>query len=176
MENNETVLAKWEVSRDHVLFVAIIVTFISFSLFAFSFWAIYIFSKSTNLIFLVIPIILLLLFLAALPELFKSLRSAPQNAEVYITDKGVYCRKSQKENHQFIPWGQMSSYDIRYLASSSPLGKLFVRPTQFILKSQYEEDSFVVDAFGEDVDTLRAYLKENNIPFGFIKNSWLLSF
>ncbi len=171
MENNETVLAKWEVSRDHVLFVAIIVTITLFCFFAFSFWAVYIFSKSTSIVFLIIPIILLLLFLAALPELFKSFGSAPENAEIYITDKGVYRRRSQKEEYQFISWAQMSSYDMCYLASTSPLGKLFPRSTQFILKSKYEEDNFVVDAFGEDVDILRTHLKENNVPFGFMKTS-----
>ena len=175
MEDNETVLAKWEVSRDHVLFVAIIVTFVLFFLFAFSFWAIYLFSKSTSIVFLVLPILLFLLFLAALPELFRSLRTAPQDAEIYITDKGVYRRQSQKEEYQVISWGQMSSYDMRYLATSSPLGKLFIRPTQFILKSKYEVDNFVVDAFGENVDILRSYLQDNNVPFGFLKNSWLLT-
>lgn len=172
MENNETVFAKWEISGSQVLFIAILITTTLFLLFAFSFWAVYIFSKSTNVVSLVIPIILLLLFLAALPELFKSLKSVPKDSEVYVTEKGVYRREQEKgDQHQFIPWEQMSGYDMRYLASSSPLGKIFVRPTQFFLKSKYEEDNFVVDAFGEDVDVLRAYLKENNVPFGFLKNS-----
>ena len=113
-----------------------------------------------------------MLFLAALPELFKSLRSTPENSEVYLTDKGVYRRNlASKDDYKFIPWGQMSGYDMRYLSSTTLLGKLFIRPTQFILKSKYEEDNFVIDAFGENVDTLRAYLKENSVPFGFLKSS-----
>src|SRR3989344_639194 len=165
MENNETVYERWKVEKDQVIFVAILITAVLFFLFAFSFWGIYIVSKSTNLVFLVIPIILGLLFLAALPELFKSLRSTPENSEVYLTDKGVYRRNlASKDDYKFIPWGQMSGYDMRYLSSTTLLGKLFIRPTQFILKSKYEEDNFVIDAFGENVDTLRAYLKENSVP------------
>ena|SRR3989304_9034018 len=171
MEDKETIFAKWEVDRDKVLFVAFIATFVLIFLFAFSFWAIYIYSKSTNIVFLVIPVILFLLSLAAIPELFKSLKAAPQNSEVYVTDKGVYRREPQNKEYKFIPWGQMNGYDMHYLSSTSPLGRIFIRPTQFVLKSKYEEDNFVVEAFGENVDVLRAYLKENNVPFGFLRNS-----
>lgn len=171
METGETTLAKWEVSKDQVIFVALLISFIIFFFFIFSFWSIYIVSRSTNIVFLVIPILLFFMLVAALPELFKSLKSAPENAEIFLTDKGIYRKGVGQEEVKFIPWEQLSGYDMSYLASTSPLGRLFIRPTKFFLKSKYEEDNFVVDAFGENVDVLRAYLKENNVPFGFLKNS-----
>lgn len=172
MDANETVYARWIVGRDQVIFIAAASVLVIFSLFAFSLWSIYFVSRSTNLIFLVIPILLLFLLLASVPEFFKSLRSVPENSEVYLTDKGVYRRKLRnKEDYKFIPWEQMSGYDMCYLSSNTLLGKFFVRPTQFFLKSKYEEDNFAIEAFGEDVEVLRAYLKENNVPFGFLKKA-----
>lgn len=172
MEQNETVLANWDVDGTHVVFVAAIVTFVNFFLFAFSFTVIFILSKSTDIVLLLIPPILGIVFFASIPEFFKSLKSSPESSKIFVTSLGVYKGKGEnRENYKFIPWGQMSGYDMRYLASLSPIGKLYIRPTQFFLKSKYEEDSFIVDAFGEDVDVLRAYLKENNVPFGFLKNS-----
>ncbi len=171
MENSETVYARWEVKKDQVLFVAILITIVLFLLFFLSAWVIYFVSQSTNIILLIVPIVLFLFFLGALPELAKSLKSVPEESEVYLTNRGVYRKTLGKEEHKFIPWGQMDGYDMSYLGSTSPLGKLFTRPTKFFLKSKYEEDNFVIEAFGEDVDIFRAYLKENNVPFGFLKNS-----
>lgn len=171
MDNAETTYARWQIGKEQVLFVAILITGAVFFLFLFSLWAIYFVSQSTNILLLSIPILFLFLLVAVLTELFKSLRSIPENSEIYITDKGIYKRFPGKEEHKFIPWGQMNGYDLRYLVSTSALGRLFVRPTQFFLKSQYEEDNFVVEAIGENVEVLRAYLKENNVPFGFLKNS-----
>lgn len=171
MDTGETTYAKWEVDKGQVVFVAVLVTVVLFFIFVFSAWSIYIVSKSTNILFLIVPVIFLLLFLSSLPELFKSLQSAPEAGEISVTSLGVYRKISGNQEQQFIPWGQMVGYDLRYLSSTTPVGKLFPRPTQFILKSKYEEDNFLVDAFGEDTDTLRAYLKENNVPFGFLKNS-----
>lgn len=171
MDTQETILAKWNVSKDQVIFPAVLVSLIIFFLFGLTSWGIYFVSQSTNVLILIIPIILFFILLAALPEFFKSLKSAPENSEVYLTDKGVYRRDDSQKDQKFIPWEQMSSYDMSYLGSTTPLGKLFIRPTKFFLKSKYEEDNFIVETFGENVDILRAYLKENNVPFGFLKNS-----
>jgi hypothetical protein len=172
MENppSEKVFAQWTLGRDQIIFPALLTTAVAFFLFVFTLWAFYIVSSSTNIVLLLVPILLGFLFLATLPELFKSLRNLPEEARVYITDQGVYSGKGERrENYKFIPWGQMNSYDVHYLGSSGFLGRFFVRQTQIILKSKYEEDNFLVEAIGEDVDILRAYLKENNVPFGFVK-------
>lgn len=168
MENSETTLARWEVRADQVIFNACLVLGLFFFLFAFSLFSIYLISQSTNILVLLLPILLFFIFLSVLPEFFKSVRSAPVNMDVHLTDKGVYRKLTQEEQYRFIPWGQMNAYDMHYVNSTSILGKLFLRPTEFILKSKYEEDNFSVSAFGEDVDTLRAYLRENNVPFGFL--------
>ena len=113
---------------------------------------------------------MLLVFIASLPEFFKSLGAVSHSNEVYLTDKGIYRRDlGGKADYRFVPWSQMSGYDVRYLASKSLLGKLYPRPNQFFVKSKYEEDNFTIEAFGEDTDILRAYFQENNVPFGFVK-------
>jgi hypothetical protein len=38
-------------------------------------------------------------------------------------------------------------------------------------ESEVKLASWSVDAFEDDIDILRAYLKEHNIPFGFLKNN-----
>jgi len=38
-------------------------------------------------------------------------------------------------------------------------------------ESEVKLANWSVDAFGDDIDILRAYLKEHNVPFGFLKNN-----
>lgn len=171
MENvQETVFSKWEISKDQIRFFAFLVFVIISFLFVFSFFEIIIFQKSTDIVLLVIPIILFLVFLAAVPEFIKSLTTVKSSYLVFLTEKGIYKKISKNEN-QFISWEQMTSYDLAYFHSNTPIGKLFPRPTRFFIKSKYSEDSFAVDSLGENSDVLRAYLKEKSVPFGFIKSS-----
>lgn len=164
---NETVYASWQVTKESSLFPAVLVFGGLILLFLSSFFIIFILQKSTQILLLVIPIILFLLLLAAIPELLKSLRVVSSSYFAYITEKGIYKRSGEK-NYQFIPWGQMTGFDVTYFHSNTPLGKLFPRPIRFLIKSQYSEDSFAIDAFGVEVDTVQAYLKENNVAFGFV--------
>lgn len=167
----ETPLAKWEINKGSANFFAFVVLLVAFAAVLVSFFAIYIVSRSTNIIFLVIPIILGAVFLGLLPEFFKSLNSYSQNAEVYITQRGVYLRPLPTSNKfNFLAWEQITQYDETPFISVSFLGLLFPKPTRFSLQGKYEEDSFSVEALGEDSDVLRAYLKEHEVPFGFVKN------
>ncbi len=167
----EKQLATWSVSKNQSSLLASIIFFPILVFFIVSFLWIFIAIKSTNIASLVIPIVLLLLVIATLPEFLKSLKAINESSEVSITERGVYKRNPEKKAEpKFIAWDLMTGYDMKYLQSSGTLGKLFSRPTKFFIKSKYPDDSFWLDAFGEDVDILRAYLKENNVPFGFLNN------
>ncbi len=165
---NETVYAEWEVSPSSLRFTAAIIFAILTFLFLFSFLTILIFQKSTNLFLLAAPIILFFVWVGSLPDLLKSWGVVKGNYQVYITERGIYKRTSDKD-YQFISWEQIVGYDLSYVKPSTPLGKFFSWPTRFVIKSKFSEDSFDIQVFGEDVDVTRAYLKEKNIPFGFIQ-------
>ncbi len=170
METGETVIAKWEIDKSQIVFLASVVTFVLFFLAAASFTIIFLLEQSTNIVLLIIPILLLLVFFGSLPEFFKSLGAVGSSSEVYLTNQGIYKKNPASEkDYKFIPWTQMSGYDVRYLGSKSLLGKAYPRPNQFFIKSKYEEDNFAVEAFSENTDVLRAYFQENNVPFGFAK-------
>ncbi len=172
MENNETVFAKWSIDKTQTMFFASAITATFLVLFLASFYFIFLWQRSTNLILLVVPIIFFLLLVAALPEFFKSIGAPIINSEVQVTDKGIYRKDlGSKDDYKFVAWSQMSGYDVSYLASKSLLGQLFPRPNQFFIKSKFEDDNFSVSAYSEETDILRAYFQENNVPFGFVKSS-----
>lgn len=166
----EKSLASWSVDSIQTVLPASFVFFAVLILFITSFVFVFVIFKNTDLLSLVLPIMLFLMVISTLPEFIKSLKSISESSEVYITERGVYKRNSQKqEEYKFVAWDLMTGYDMKYLQSNSFLGKIFVRPTKFFIKSKYPDDSFWLDAFGDDVDILRAYLKEHNVPFGFLK-------
>lgn len=162
-------LETWSVSNSQTIWPAIIAFSLIAVLFVASFIYFFIFLKSTEIWQLVIPIVLFLLTLVVLPELIKSLKAVDESADVSITERGVYKRLGPSEGDiKFVAWDLMVGYDMRYLNSSGLIGKLFPRPTKFHIKSKYEDDSFWVDAFGEHIDVLQAYLKEHNVAFGYL--------
>lgn len=168
---DETALANWEINKSTATLWASIVTLIFFGAAFFSFFAVYLVSKSTNFVLLIIPAIFVGIFLATLPEFFKTLKAYSQNAMVYITERGVYLRPlPQGDKYNFLAWELMVQYDEIPFISKSFLGFLFPKPTRFVLRGQYEEDTFAVEAVGDDADILRAYLKEHQVKFGFLKN------
>lgn len=169
---DETTLSSWTIARSKSILPATLIFSFVLTLFLISFTWIFIINKSTSIVPLAIPIILLLLVISTLPEFFKSLRAISESYAIYLTERGIYKGDPKnKDDFHFIAWDLMSGYDMKYLQSSGLLGKIFVRPTKFFIKSKYTDDSFWLDAFGDDVDILRAYLKEHNVPFGFLKNS-----
>lgn len=163
---NETVFESWVVNSSEkklvatFIFGAIVVSFL------FSFYIIFLITRSTNIILLVVPIILFLLTISSLPEYLKSLSSNQLNAQISLTETGISVKESGGEVK--LTWEQIASYDMKYFNSTSPLGSLFPKPTSFIFKMR-DDSSYRVDSFGETVDVVRAYLKEKNIPFGFVQ-------
>ncbi len=171
LDGVETTLSSWTINKSQSSLPATIIFSFLLILFLISFAWIFIINKSTDIVSLVIPIILFLIVLATLPEFFKSLKAIGESYEVYLTERGIYKRTPEKkEEPHFIAWDLMSGYDMKYLQSPGLLGKIFIRPTKFFIKSKYSDDSFWLDTFGDDVDILRAYLKEHNVPFGFVQS------
>ena len=169
---DEPTLSRWTITRSKSILPATFIFSFVLTLFLISFTWIFIINKSTSIVPLAIPIILLLLVISTLPEFFKSLKAISESYEVSLTERGVYKHNSgKKEEQKFIALDLMTSYDMKYLQSPGLFGKIFVRPTKFFIKSKYTDDSLWLDTFGDDVDILRAYLKEHNVPFGFLKNS-----
>lgn len=167
----ERTLESWSVDSSHSVLPAAFIFFLVLIIFVLSFIFIFIIFKSTDIIALVVPILLFVLLIGITPEFIKSLRAITESAEIYITERGVYKRKpGNKEDFKFIAWDLMSGYDMKYLESVGFLGKFFPRPTKFFIKSKYTDDSFWLDAFGDSVDILCAYLKEHNVPFGFVQS------
>lgn len=167
---SETVYAQWTIDKSqHRFWIGLVITTAA-TFFLLSFFLLYIVTQTTELLLAFIPILSLLLLLGLFPEAVKSWGAVEKSGQVYVTEKGLYLRNlSKPEDYKFVSWENIAQYDLKYFNSVSPLGKIFSRPTKFFLKGKYEEDSFTFDAFGEDVDVVRAYLKEKNVNFGFIK-------
>lgn len=177
-DSGEIQLANWSIAKSQSSSPAIIIFLSITTVFVISFLYIFVISKSTNLFSIIIPILLFLALISALSELIKSLKAITESSDVYITERGVYKRNSENKDpsatgqgdYKFIAWDLITGYDMKYLQTQGFIGKLFPRPTKFHITSKYADDSFWLDVFGEDVDILRAYLKEHNVPFGYLKN------
>ncbi len=167
---SEIIYAQWTVDKSQHRFWVILVTFIVAAVFFLSFFLIYIVSKTNEVTLAVIPIIAFFLLVGIIPEAIKSWGAVEEEGQVYVTEKGVYLRELNDPNkYKAVSWENISQYDLKYFNSVSFLGKVFPKPTRFFLKGKYEEDSFALEAFGEDTDVLRAYLKEKNVSFGFVR-------
>jgi len=167
---DETVYTRWTIDKSQHRFWIVLVITIASSLFFLSFFLLYIVSQTKEILLALIPILSLLLLLGLFPEAIRSWGSVEESGQVYVTEKGIYLRNlSKPDNYKFVSWENITQYDLKYFASASPLGKIFPKPTRFFLKGKYEEDSFAFAAFEEDIDVVRAYLKEKNVNFGFIK-------
>lgn len=167
---SETIYSQWTVDKNQNRFWVILVTFIVATVFLLSFFLLYIVSKTSEIILAVIPIIAFFLLFGIIPEAIRSWGAVEEEGQVYVTEKGVYLRElNDQSKYKFVSWENISQYDLKYFNSVSFLGKVFPKPTRFFLKGKYEEDSFALDAFGEDTDVLRAYLKEKNVSFGFVR-------
>lgn len=170
-DQSERTLESWTIDGSNTVLPAGFIFFLILILFISSFVFIFIIAKSTTIVALIIPIVLFLLVMVTLPEFIKSLKAISEPAEIYISERGVYKRNPEKEKEfKLIAWDLMTGYDMKYLESAGILGKIFPRPTKFFIKSKYSDDSFWLDAFGDHVDVLRAYLKEHNVPFGFVQS------
>lgn len=166
----ETKLANWTVDKSQTIFPATIVFVTILLIFCLSLLFVFVINQSVTLFSLIIPIVLFLVLVSVVPEFFKSLGAVKEATEITITERGLYRQNlEKKDQQQFIAWDHLTGYDMSYQHSATPLGKLFPRPTKFYLKSKFETDNFWIDAFGDDIDILRAYLKEHNVPFGFLK-------
>ncbi len=167
---SETVYASWTIDKtQHRFWIALVTTIVA-ALFLTSLWLVYVLTKTDNIFLAVVPILLFLALLALLPEALIAWGSLSQSGQVYLTERGAYLRFSNNANdYKFIAWENTSQYDSKSFNSVSFIGKIFPKPTRFFLKGRYEEDSLAIEAFGDDSDTLRAYLKEKNVLFGFAK-------
>ena len=167
----QTTLASWVNNKSHQRTLATIFFSIFLATFLVSFVFIYIILKSTNPFTITIPLILFLPVLPALREVWSSLTLFKESTQVYLTDTGVYARDLEKPNeYKFLAWELIRQYDIIHIGSAPVVGVLIPKPTRFLLRGKHEEDSFVIDAYGDNADILEAYLKEHEIPFGFMKD------
>jgi len=168
---NETVFAQWIVDKTQYRFLigfAVTVAVVSFLLISVFFYFVI---QTKNIIFATVPGILFLLVFGFCAEAFLAWSCVDESGKIYITDKGIYlCSLADPNQFKFVRWEDISSYDLKYFLSKTFLGKFFPKPTKFFLKGHYETDSFSFLAFGENVDISRAYLKEKNVPFGFIRS------
>jgi hypothetical protein len=167
---SETIYAQWTIDKTQNRFWIVLVTAVAAASFLLSFFFLYIISETTEVLLVTIPIVLFILLIAILPESVKAWGAIGQSGQVYVSEKGIYFRELNDPNkYKFIAWENIATYDLKYFNSVSALGKIFPKPTKFFLKGRYEEDSFSFDAFGENVDVARAYLKEKNVSFGFVQ-------
>ena len=162
----ETVLASWKIDKSNHQMLASIIFFIPAAIFIVAFLAIYVILRSTNIILLAIPVILFLPLVPTFRELSRSLALYKENLWIYVTDRGVYIRHlDQGDKHDFLAWEAIKQYDV----TSPPSLTLIPQPAVFRLVGAYEDESLTIYAFDYDVDILKNYLKDHNVPFGFMR-------
>jgi len=162
----ETTLASWKIDKNSHRMLASLIFFIPAAIFIVAFLTIYVILRSTNIILLVIPVILFLPLVPTFRELSRSFALYKENLWIYVTDRGVYIRHvDQGDKHDFLAWEAIKQYDV----TSSPSLTLIPQPAIFRLVGAYEDESLTIYAFDYDADILKNYLKEHNVPFGFMR-------
>jgi hypothetical protein len=163
----ETVYSSYQIKSSQRKVAYIVEVVLIFILSFTFFFSIFIVLRSTNIILLVVSILIVIFSFSQLPAFFASRSAFGPDQAVKLTSLGIHFTDLTKnEGNKFLAWEKIKQYDIHLAVNKGVGGVLFPKPSRIELKTGYEEDTLVVDAF-EEASTLIALLKEHNIPFGF---------
>jgi hypothetical protein len=164
----ENTLARWTIRKNYHQLMSSIVFLVPLAIFLVGFIGVYFVLRSTNIAFLIVPILLFLPVIPGFMEFYNTRKIYKEDLEVYITEKGVYVRHLDLgDKYTFIDWFSIKQFDITTFPKDSFLGRLTPKPTRFVLKGAVEDETVTVDALEENVDVFNDLLREHQIPFGF---------
>lgn len=165
---SENTLAKWTIRKNYYQLISSLIFLVPLAIFLVGFIGVYFVLKSTNIAFLIVPILLFLPVIPGFTEFYSIMKIYKENLEVYITEKGVYVRHLDLgDKYSFIDWFSIKQFDITTFPKDSFIGKMIPKPTRFVLRGAVENEAMTVDALEENADVFKNLLQERDIPFGF---------
>jgi hypothetical protein len=164
----ENILGSWKIDRTPPK-MNITLVFLGFlALFVLSFFYIYLLERSTNVLLLAVPLLLFLPLIPTFREFLAVNQIFKEDLEYFVTETGIYVVYRERNASKYLPWGDIKQYDSVPLPSGGGFFDSIVpKPRRLIVRSEIQENSFVVDVFDDDAAQLIDLFKTNNIPFGF---------
>lgn len=164
-EADNNIEETWVIEKNQGLAPAALLFFFCLALFLLvSFYA-YFVERTTNVIFILLPLPLALITLSTFKYVRGSMTAFPEERKYRLTQEGIYSTTGQQEE-KFLSWTAVRQYDQGQVKGATLVGT----PERIVLRTDHEEESMEVVAFAAQMNKIRSTLRVYDVSFGYLRD------